>query len=138
MLVEGTELARANGYLLAAETAGEQFVGPAVGGVLFAWAPAVPFFGDAASFAGSAALLTNAMPTVAPESVPSSTTLMDDVRASLRWLRSQAVLRVLVLVVTTFAFCQALVLSVLVLYGVRVTRPDEGRLWLVPRGRRGR
>ena len=80
---------------------------------------AIPFLGDAASFAGSAALLGKALPDGEPAR-PSATTLLDDVRASLRWSVTQPVLRVLALVVGTFAFCQAMVVSVLVLYGVRV------------------
>ncbi|MDQ6696675.1 MAG: MFS transporter [Actinomycetota bacterium] len=119
-LVRDAQVPRANGYLLAAETTAEQFAGPGVGGLLFAWAPAVPFLADAASFAGSAALLTRALPGSAIQSDSSSTTLMEDVRASLRWLRGQPALRVLALIVSTFAFCQAMVLSVLVLYGLRV------------------
>lgn len=119
-LVHDAQVPQANGYLLAAETTAEMFAGPAVGGVLFAWAPAIPFLGDAASFAGSAALLTRAMPDSEAQLHTSSTTLMDDVRTSLRWLRRQPALRVLALIVSTFAFCQAMVLSVLVLYGLRV------------------
>jgi hypothetical protein len=62
VLVESRDLPRANGYLFAAETAGEQFVGPALGGVIFGWAAALPFLGDALSFVGSAALLAVALP----------------------------------------------------------------------------
>jgi predicted MFS family arabinose efflux permease len=119
-LVDDADIPQANGYLLAAETTAEQFAGPAMGGLLFAWAPAVPFLGDAASFAGSAALLTRAMPRSGPQHRTSQTTLTDDVRASLRWFRTQPALRVLALIVSTFAFCQSMVLSVLVLYGLRV------------------
>ncbi len=119
-LVDDSELPRANGYLLAAETGGEQFAGPALGGVLFAWAPALPFLGDAVSFAGSAALLTNAMPRTGAVPRVSRTGLLADVRAGLRWFRTQPVLRLLALIVTTFAFCQSIVLSVLVLYGTNV------------------
>ncbi len=128
-LVDDEDIPQANGYLLAAETAAEQFAGPAMGGLLFAWAPALPFLGDAASFAGSAAMLTRAVPRSEPQVRTLPTTLMDDVRASLRWFRMQPALRVLALIVSTFAFCQSMVLSVLVLYGLRVlglTRTEYG------------
>ncbi len=52
-------LVDANGRLLAAQTAGNEFVGPLLGSVLFAIAAAVPFGIDAASFLLSALLLSS-------------------------------------------------------------------------------
>ncbi len=120
-LVEVGQLARANGYLFAAEDAGEQFAGPAIGGITFAWAPAVPFLGDALSFAASAVLLASALPRrrrPAREVRPSR--LLADVVFGLKWFARHPLLRLLAFVVTSFAFCQALVLSVLVLYCIRI------------------
>jgi MFS family permease len=116
-LVENHDVPRANGYLFAAETAGEQFAGPALGGVAFAWSRALPFLGDALSFVGSAALLTTALPRAGRVRSPGTTTLASDVRAGLHWFRTHAPLRLLAVIVSTFAFCQTMVLSVLVLYG---------------------
>lgn len=48
-------LEAANGKMLAAETIGNELAGPPVGSVLFAIAPAAPFFGDAVSYGVSAA-----------------------------------------------------------------------------------
>jgi Transmembrane secretion effector len=119
-LVQSGDLPRANGYLFAAETAGEQSAGPALGGLLFSWAPAAPFLGDALSFIGSAALLATALPKTNHQRPPSPTTLMGDVRVGLRWFRTHPPLGLIALVVSTFAFCQSAVISVLVLYGLHV------------------
>ena len=132
-LVDAMDLPRANGYLFAAETSGEQFAGPALGGLLFGWAPALPFLGDALSFAGSAAMLTTALPRTGPPPRTSPTSLMGDVRTSLRWFRTQPLLRALAVAVTTFAFCQAAVLSVLVLYGLDVLGLTKSEYGLFPR-----
>ncbi len=50
-------LGTANGRLIAVEGAGEQFVGPGIGGVLFGVARSLPFGADALSFFASAALV---------------------------------------------------------------------------------
>jgi MFS family permease len=120
-LVEVEVLARANGYLFVADTAGEQFAGPALGGMAFAWSPAVPFLGDALSYVASAVLLTSVLPSRPSQGqAPPSGRLRADVAFGLRWFLTHPLLRLLALVVATFAFCQAVVMSVLVLYGVRV------------------
>jgi predicted MFS family arabinose efflux permease len=121
-LVEGRDLPRANGYLLAAETAGEQFAGPALGGAVFGWAASLPFLGDALSFAGSAALLTVALPKTERRRSPRPTTLLADMRIGLKWFRAHRLVRLLAFAVGTFAFCQTAVLSVLVLYGLHVLK----------------
>ena len=118
-LVDRDDLPRASSYLYTAETAGEQFAGPARGGVLFAWARSVPFLADAASFAGSAALLGAGLPR-GPEVHRPSTTLADDMRVGLRWFRTHPPLQLLAVLIGTFAFCQSAVVSVLVLYGLHV------------------
>lgn len=128
-LVGSHDVPKANGYLFAAETAGEQFAGPALGGVAFAWARALPFLGDAVSFVGSAALLTIALPRAGGARSPRTTSLAGEVRAGLRWFGTHAVLRLVAVIVSTFAFCQTAVLSVLVLYGryvLHLTKADYG------------
>src|SRR5437879_3206335 len=49
-LVGSDDLGRANGYVFAAQTAGEQVIGSATGGLLFAAVVALPFALDSASF----------------------------------------------------------------------------------------
>jgi MFS family permease len=117
-LVGPHALVPANGYLVAAETAGEQFGGPALGGVIFSWSSAAPFLGDALSFVASGVLLARALPALARRS--SKTSILADVSFGLRWFVRHPLLRLLALVVSSFAFCQAVVLSVLVLYGLHI------------------
>ncbi|HET6532155.1 MAG TPA: MFS transporter [Actinoplanes sp.] len=56
-IVPADRLQRANSRLVAAEVATFEFAGPALGGLLFAVAAALPIGVDAATFLGSAALL---------------------------------------------------------------------------------
>ena len=51
------QLGLGNGRLMAVEGAGEQFLGPGVGGVLFSFARRLPFVGDGLSFFVSALLV---------------------------------------------------------------------------------
>jgi MFS family permease len=119
-VVHTDDLPKANGYLFAAETAGEQFAGPALGGLFFAWTPALPFLGDAMSFAGSAMFLIPALSSVDNRGQASKLTLIGDMKVGLRWFRQHSLLRRLASIVATFAFCQSAVLSVFVLYGLHV------------------
>jgi MFS family permease len=121
-MVPPPQFSRANGYLLAADYSGEQFAGPALGGVLFATARAVPFVGDAVSFVASALLARSALapsPGGPAEPRQAQKPWRGEIRAGLRWFRTHRLLRLLALVVAMLAFCQAMVLSELVLYGTR-------------------
>ncbi len=121
-LVGIDHLPRANGYLFAAQATGEQFAGPALGGLLFAAAAALPFVLDGVSFLASAALLCLALPrrrrrvsAAAPQE-----SFRADLASGLRWFMGHPVLRLLALVVASLAFCQSMVLAILVLYCLRV------------------
>lgn len=120
LIVEDRVIPSANGYVFAAETAGERFAGPALGGVLFATASSLPFIGDAVSFLASAVLLRSALP---PDGAPKATTrgldVVRDVRQGVQWFVRHRQLRILAVVVTNFAFCQAMAFSVLVLFATR-------------------
>lgn len=113
-LVDDIDLPRANGQLYSAQVAGEQFVGPALGGVIFGLGAALPFVIDGVSFAISGLLLLLAFPR------RHSKGLAPGGRAPLAegfdHLRRTAVLRSLTLTIAAFAFCQSLVLSTLVLF----------------------
>jgi MFS family permease len=60
-------LSAANGRLYATDTVGRSLLGPPIGGFTFSLAPWAPFVVDAASFAGSAALLAALPPAPAPK-----------------------------------------------------------------------
>jgi MFS family permease len=120
-LVRRPELAQANGYLQSGQIAGSQFVGPALGGVLFAAAAALPFVVDGVSFLVSAGLLAMALPQVRPvRRLAPSTTVTVDVVAGVRWFVTSPLLRLLALVVGVLSFCWAMVTAVTVLYGLEV------------------
>lgn len=120
LIVEDHSIPTANGYVFAAETAGERFAGPALGGVLFSAAAAIPFIGDAVSFVGSAVLLRSALPRDgAAKAATHGPDVLRDVRDGVRWFLRHHPLRILAVVVTTFAFCQAMAFSVLVLFATR-------------------
>lgn len=82
-LVPRPMLARANGNQYASTVAGQFFLGPRVGSLLFAVSPALPFAVDTASFAGSAALLARLPRTDRPAApVPVRAAIAE----GLRWL----------------------------------------------------
>lgn len=108
-VVTGELLVEANGRLLGAQTASNQFVGPLLGSALFALTPAVPFATDAATFFVSATLLTSLRlnrpaATTAPapaageaEPAKSGPGLLADMATGARWLVRHPVLRTLAL-----------------------------------------
>ena len=61
-IIPTDRLGVANGRLIAVEGAGEQFIGPASGGVLFSLARRLPFFVDGISFFVSAWLVRTGLP----------------------------------------------------------------------------
>jgi hypothetical protein len=95
MVVDRDELPRANGWLQTIEFAGNGLLGPALGGVLFAAAAAVPFAVDAVSF-GLSALLLVTLPGRFRAAGPAAgrrPTLRGDIAEGVRWLLGHRVLR---------------------------------------------
>ncbi len=144
VLAGEADLNRFNGQVNAAETAGTQFAGPAVGGFCYSLASAVPFLADAAAYVLAAFLRRGAVPPRAvPRGSPGGQTaegpatgqgdqggderaagtelrgVLGDVRSGLAFLFRNRPLRVLTATVASFAFCQAMVMAVLVIYGTR-------------------
>jgi MFS family permease len=127
--VRPEQLDRANGYLFASQTAGEQLAGPAAGGVLYAAGAAVPFLGDAVSFAASAALLlrpARRQAAAAPQGDPvpragrARRRLRAEMGDGLRTFWRHPVLRVLSVTIGGMALCQSMIMGILVLYGIEV------------------
>lgn len=114
-IVKPEKLVQANGHLVNAETAAEDVVGRALGGVAVSIARSLPFFADAVMFLGSALVLTRALPDTEPG--PRETSAWQDTRQGLGWFLGQPLLRLLTAVIASFAFCQSVVLGLLVLYG---------------------
>lgn len=114
-IVPSDQLVAANAHLLTADITAEEMVGQAVGGAAFAVARSVPFAADAASFVASAVLLRRAV--VDNHPVPPAQGMWDDLRAGVRWVVHAPLVRLLFGLIGSLAFCQAMVLGVLVLYG---------------------
>jgi MFS family permease len=110
-------MVRANGQLLTVDLTAQELVGQALGGVAFAVANMLPFALDACSFAASAGLLRTAIPD--NRAAITGTTFLADLRFGLGWFLRSPLLRLLTGLIASLAFCQALVLSVLVLYATR-------------------
>jgi MFS family permease len=125
-LVEPAGLEVANSRLFLAQTGFETFIGPAIGGVVFALAASAPFLADGLSFAASAAFLSLALrhwtqpARPAPDAVePVVRRLASDVREGIGWFVQEPTLRLAVGLVTSFAFCQSLGLPVIIIYTIR-------------------
>jgi predicted MFS family arabinose efflux permease len=96
-VVKKEHLERANGRLYAAEIINNQFVGPPLGGFLFAASASVPFLLDSASFALSAVLIATMAGsfTVARDQDVPKTSIRTDIAEGLRWLWDHRLIRTL-------------------------------------------
>jgi MFS family permease len=114
-LVPAELLPKANGSQQVSLTVGESFLGPPAGSLLFAAVAALPFGLDAASFAGSAALLAR-LPKTRP--APESTTrskVRAQIAEGLRWLARHRLLRVVAVLLGIYNFANQMGQAILVL-----------------------
>ncbi|GAC1307250.1 MAG: MFS transporter [Acidimicrobiales bacterium] len=123
-MVRSDRLSKANSHLFIAQTSGEQFLGPAIGGLAFAAMASLPFLADGATFAISGALLALAFPRrdhrrVRP-ATDSKASIGREMRQGLVWFAGHRVLRLVGAMVGTFAFCQSMGAAILVVFGLRV------------------
>ncbi|MEJ2853313.1 MFS transporter [Saccharothrix sp. CCNWLW140] len=90
-------LATANGRIVAAESNGEDFVGPPVGSALFGVGSVLPFAGNALSFAASGLLILSIRTDAKPKEVPAGTrkSVRSDIVEGTRWLFGNRTLRAL-------------------------------------------
>ncbi len=125
-LVPKRSLARANGHLFAANVAADDFIGVGLGGIVFAAVAALPFLLDGASFAASGLLLFAALPAarhaaqrLRPDE-PSAVfaRIRSDVSVGLRYLVERPAMRALLLSNVALALLQAMVLGILVAFGL--------------------
>jgi predicted MFS family arabinose efflux permease len=114
-LLEAARLGAANGQLSAAQTVGEQLLGPLLGGIAFAAQRTVPFLANAASFAISSALVSS-LPHVPPAPRSEDTSLRQDVAEAVHFFRTTPLQRRLTAYVALVAFGQGVVYAVEVLY----------------------
>ena len=115
-LVPPELLPKANGSQQVSLTVGESFLGPPVGSLLFAAAAALPFGLDAASFAGSAALLARLPRTRhAPGRRQARPEIRAQIAEGLRWLAGHRLLRVVAVLLGVYNFANQMGQAVLVL-----------------------
>jgi MFS family permease len=108
-------LPKANGSQQVSLTVGESFLGPPVGSLLFAAAAALPFGLDAASFAGSAALVAR-LPRTGPvpgDAKPAK--IRAQIAEGLRWLAGHRLLRVVAVLLGIYNFANQMGQAILVL-----------------------
>lgn len=119
-LVPKQLLPKANGNQQVAMVVGRQFLGPPLGGLLFALAWTLPFALDAASFVVAAALLART-PRRARGLAGSA-----KIREGLRWLRGNRLLWTLAFLLGANTFFGQLANTTLVLFVTDVLRLDAG------------
>jgi hypothetical protein len=140
--VDADDLVRANSRMMIADSTGEQFIGPALGGLAFAAAASLPVIADSASFAASAAILALALRPVRrlgrhgmrrdgdgfsleePSSGAPRPSFLRQIQEGVKFLISEPRLRLICGLIASFAFCQALGLGIMVIYCTRVLHLD--------------
>jgi hypothetical protein len=135
-LVGRDDLVAANGRIMATNSAG-QIIGPILAGVLVAvMSPADLLFFDAASFLASAAslaLIRRSFNAAEPPSPPAAglSGLLGDVRAGLRYVWSQPILRSISLMMALINFVASTENSQLVLFAERVLGATDSQVALL-------
>ena len=147
-VVRRDQLERANGLQMGLETVGNQFVGPPLGGFLFAVAASLPILLDAGTFLVSAGLLalitrsagraavrpgpagpTDALPGADPAAesgpAPARPPIRTEIREGLEWLRGHVLLRSLAILLGLMNGGFLLFGSVLALFALEVLGVDE-------------
>ncbi|MDX3187821.1 MFS transporter [Streptomyces sp. MN03-5084-2B] len=113
-------LEAANGRLITTQTVSKQFLGPPIGGALFAFAVPLPFWLNAVTF-GVSVLLISRMRRVGPPTADGPRRSMaHEIGEGLRWLVRHRLPRVLTLSAGAGNFCEWMALSVLVLFSGQV------------------
>jgi len=126
-VVQRSQLERANGRLYAAEIINNQFIGPPLGGFLFAAAAAVPFLLDSASFAISAvliAMMAGSFRASQDETAP-ATTIRTDIAEGLRWLWQHRLIRTLAIMLGIWNGVSMAGFSIFVLYALEILNLSE-------------
>jgi MFS family permease len=126
-LVPSEHLDTANGRLVSAQVAGNEFIGPLLGSLLFSYALLLPVAVDAATL-GVAAVLLLSLP-LASGRAPSTareTGVRNSIREGIRFVRSQPRLRAVVAIGTGVSMADAAWFSILVLYAVETLRLEAG------------
>lgn len=127
-------LERANGRMLAAESASKELIGPAIGGALFAIAHAVPFALDAVSFVLSALLLRGLRLPPPTTTQPTGTNIRADLSRGWRYVRHHPMLRSLMCIGMAMNVAAAAVEATMVVFALRVLQVGSGGFGLLLAG----
>jgi MFS family permease len=127
-------LERANGRMLAAESASKELIGPAIGGALFAVAHAVPFALDAVSFVLSALLLRGLRLPERISDQPTATNIRADLSRGWRYVRHHPMLRPLMCIGMAMNVAAAAVEATMVVFALRVLHVGGGGFGLLLAG----
>lgn len=120
-LVARGDLEVANGRVVVAEIVGNEFAGPALGGALFAFAIALPFFVNAGLAAGAVAFLLAISGSFRPvRETHVRRTMLADIVVGLRWLARHRVLRAVTVVAGTMSFVDSAAYAILILYAIEI------------------
>lgn len=125
-IVRKDQLEQANSRLYAAEIVNNQFVGPPLGGFLFAVAAASPFFLDSASFLISALLiaaLAGSFRSPRDEGT-GPTTIRRDIAEGLRWLWHHRLIRTLAIMLGIWNGVSMAGFAIFVLYALEILDLD--------------
>ncbi len=122
-IVETDLLESANGKQYSAELVANNFVGPPLGGILFALVVSAPFWADSASFFISAALIATVAGTFRPvppavdaDAPPGRRSIWADIAEGVRWLRNHRLLRTLAILLGVANLCSNMALATFVLF----------------------
>lgn len=121
-IVARERLQRANGRLFVAQIVTGEFLGPPLGGLLFASAAALPFLFDAGTFAAAAALVLTLKGRFRAERSAAAppTTLVQEIGEGLGWLARHRLLLTLALVLGVAGFAVEGIFAILVLYAQEI------------------
>ncbi|SDI10305.1 Predicted arabinose efflux permease, MFS family [Actinokineospora alba] len=126
-IVGRDNLETANGRLITTQMVSKQFLGPPLGGALFAFALPLPFWLNTITFAVSVVLIARVRRTAAPAVTAPRRSMAAEIGEGLRWLFRNRLPRVLTLGAGAGNFCEWMALSVLVLFATEVLHlGDQG------------
>jgi MFS family permease len=136
-IVRPNQLELANGRQYAGEVVANTFVGPPLGGFLFAAAASAPFWIDSGSFLLAALLVASLAGSFRPAGARAAgerRSLRADIAEGVRWLRHHRLLRTLALVLGALNFASWLGMSTFVLFAQEILGLDDAGFGLLLAG----
>lgn len=117
-IVGRDRLEEANGRLFATEIGANEFVGPPLGGALFAAARALPFASSAVAFGAAGLLVARLRGSFVPVRAASPTTVRADIREGVTWLVKHRLIRTMAIMVGVSNMMFSATFSIFVLFAL--------------------